>query len=152
MGIYYSSVGTRLQNYLKAEGLVVEDFAVMNPELVMRINHLGRKSKEAILERLEELNMKPGRWMGQPDMYWYQVLPFYKAHREEIRRENPIQYIEQPESEKPKDNWEEYRKKVAEDILMLLLRSNGNYPDPAMIAGMAVGYTNALVTELKKID
>ena len=101
MGIYYSSVGTRLKNYLRHEGLTVEDFAIIDPRFCRLIHNLGKKSEVAIHEHLEEMNMKPGRWEGQPDMPVYKVLPYYKEHKEEIRRENPIVYIEKPEEPKP---------------------------------------------------
>lgn len=154
MGIYYSSVGTRLINYLHHEELTIEDFAVLSPEFVQFIHNLGRKSKTALIERLNELNLNPGAWDGRDNgMTWYEALRYYKEHRLELREKYPPQYInkEPQEPEKPKDDWSEYRKKLAEDVLMLLLKGGSNYPDPMMVAGMAVGYTDALIAELKKI-
>lgn len=155
MGIYYSSVGTRLINYLHHEELTIEDFAVLSPEFVQFIHNLGRKSKTALIERLNELNLNPGTWDGRDNgMTWYESLRYYKEHRLELREKYPPQYINkvEHEPEKPKDDWEEYRKKLAEDVLMLLLKGGSDYyPDPMIVAGMAVGYTDALIAELKKI-
>lgn len=156
MGIYYSSVGTRLNNCLRAEELTIEDFAVISPKLVMRIKNLGRKSEVAIIDRLEELNMKPGRWLGE-ELIWYKVLPYYKEHREEIRKKYPIQYIEKPEEqksepEKPKDDWEEYRKQLAKEIFLIYIKSEADSPinSPQVLSEAAADAADALIEELKK--
>lgn len=156
MGIYYSSVGTRLNNCLRAEELTIEDFAVISPKLVMRIKNLGRKSEVAIIDRLEELNMKPGRWLGE-ELTWYKALPYYKEHREEIRKKYPIQYIEKPEEqkpepEKPKDDWEEYRKQLAKEIFLIYIKSEADSPinSPQVLSEAAADAADALIEELKK--
>ena len=159
MGIYYSSVGTRLNNCLRAEGLTIEDFAVISPKLVVRIRNLGRKSEVAIIDRLEELNMKPGRWLGE-ELVWYEALPYYMEHREEIRKKYPIQYIEKPEEpkepapelEKPKDDWEEYRKQLAKEIFLIYIKSEADMPlnTPQVLSEAAVDAADALIAELKK--
>ena len=152
MGIYYSSVGTRLINYLHHEDLTVEDFAVLDPKFVRYIHNLGKKSQVALLERLEEKNLQPGKWDGTDlGLTWYQARDYYKVHRAELRQQYPPKYIEQPEPEKPKEDWEEYRKKLAKEILLLLLQQYKDVPDPDIIGGMAVGYTDALIVHLKEI-
>lgn len=151
MGIYYSSVRTRLQNILQFNELKIEDFAVIDPSLVIYLFHAGKKCVVALEEALEEMGMRPGKWRGNDEYRFGRAIGFYKEHREEIKKAHPIQYIEKPEPEKSKDDWSEYRKKLAEDVLMLLLKGGSNYPDPMMVAGMAVGYTDALIAELKKI-
>ena len=168
MGIYYSSVGTRLTNYLRHEELTIEDFAVLSPEFVQLIHNLGRKSKTAVLERLHELNLNPGTWDGRDEgMTWYEALRYYKKHRLELREKYPPQHINQPE-ETPKDDWEDYRKKVATDILMKLvglgeyveIPQPGGYTPyrqfvPAYKADAAADYAvraaDALIEKLKEI-
>ena len=168
MGIYYSSVGTRLTNYLRHEELMIEDFAVLSPEFVQFIHNLGRKSKTAVLERLHELNLNPGTWDGRDNgMTWYEALRYYKEHRLELREKFPPQHINQPEPEKPKDDWEAYRKKIAEEVLLKLIDlgkyrecvdANGfHYStfvpayEPDAAADYAVRAADALVEKLKEI-
>lgn len=150
MGIYYSSVGTRLVNYLKMEGLTLEDFTVLSPDFTMYIRNLGRKSKVAIYDWLEENNLQAGKWDGrEKGLEWYKALDYYKEHRDELRKAYPPKPIEQAEAQPKEDDWGEYRKTTAKEILMLMLQRE--YPDTTMAASMAVGYTDALIGELKKI-
>ena len=171
MGIYYSSVGTRLTNYLRHEELTIEDFAVLSPEFIQFIHNLGRKSRVAVLERLHELNLNPGTWDGRDEgMTWYEAMRYYKEHRLELREKFPPQHIEKPETkepEKPKDDWEDYRKKVATDIMMKLV-GIGHFEErvdvyghpitafdaaytPSAAADYAVKAADALIANLKKI-
>ena len=168
MGIYYSSVGTRLTNYLRHEELTIEDFAVLSPEFIQFIHNLGRKSKVAVLERLHELNLNPGTWDGRDEgMTWYEAMRYYKEHRLELREKFPPQHINEPEPEKPKDDWETYRKKIAEEVLLKLV-GFGYYEDyvdcykhpakqfhaaytPSAAADYAVRAADALVEKLKEI-
>ena len=169
MGIYYSSVGTRLTNYLRHEELTIEDFAVLSPEFVQFIHNLGRKSKVAVLERLHELNLNPGTWDGRDEgMTWYEAMRYYKEHRLELREKFPPQHINEPEPEKPADDWETYRKKIAEEVLLKLVvigeynefaNPNGytsyrqfvSAYSPEAAADYAVKAADALVEKLKEI-
>lgn len=169
MGIYYSSVGTRLTNYLRHEELTIEDFAVLSPEFVQFIHNLGRKSKVAVLERLHELNLNPGTWDGRDEgMTWYEAMRYYKEHRLELREKFPPQHINEPEPEKPKDDWETYRKQLATDIMMKLVGIGeyrefvqpGGYTtycqfvpayEPEAAADYAVKAADALIANLKKM-
>ena len=149
MGIYYSSVGTRLVNYLKYEELTLEDFTVLSPEFAIYIRNLGRKSRAAIIDWLEENNLQAGKWNGrEKGMVWYEALDYYKKHRMELRKQYPPKPIEKVDEQPKEDDWGEYRKTTAKEILMLMLQSE--YPDLEIAASMAVGYTDALINELKK--
>lgn len=100
MGIYYSSVGTRLVNYLKMEGLTLEDFTVLSPDMTMYIRNLGIKSKAAIFDWLDENNLQAGKWDGRENgMTWYEALDYYKGHRDELRKQYPQKTIEKPEED-----------------------------------------------------
>ena len=158
MGIYHSSVGTRLRNYLQLEGLTVEDFAVLSPKFVRYIRNLGRRSEQAVFERLEELGLEAGKYEGQPGMPWYKVVPYYKEHREEIRMENPIVHITRLNEEtKPKDfDWSAFRREVSRDILLkfagnLDIKSVvvANY-EPNYYAAIAVDWADALIHNLQE--
>lgn len=100
MGIYYSSVGTRLVNYLKLEGLTLEDFTVLSPDMTMYIKNLGKKSRVAVEDWLEENNLQAGKWDGrEKGMTWYKALDYYKEHRDELRKAYPPKPIEQAEED-----------------------------------------------------
>ena len=130
MGIYYSSVGTRLQNVLRENELTVEDFAVLDPCLIKFFRNCGRKSVAALVEALEEKGMQPGKYMGPPLRPYYEAVPYYKEHKAEILEENPIVYIEKPEASIPEESvrMETFRREVAKDILLKLV-CIGEYRD-----------------------
>lgn len=152
MGIYYSSVGTRLRNYLHEEGLTVEDFAVLAPQFVRYVHNLGKKSEVAVLDRLEELGLEPGKYEGPPGMRWYEVVPYYKKHKEEILKENPIVRTK-PEKEEKKDedsDWSVFRRETAKDILCSLLSGQYATWEPQRQIEVAISYTDKLIQELKE--
>lgn len=152
MGIYYSSVGTRLTNYLRHEELTIEDFAVLSPEFVQFIHNLGRKSKVAVLERLHELNLNPGTWDGRDEgMTWYEAMRYYKEHRLELREKYPPQHINEPEPEKPKDDWETYRKQLATDIMMKLV-GIGHFEEGVDVYGHPITAFDAAYTPSAAAD
>ena len=112
MGIYYSSVGTRLERRLADEGLTIEDFAVLNPKLCFYIRQLGKKSVSAIYDSLEEKGMKPGEWDGVPNAMFYRAISYYKEHKEEIRKEHPIVYINKKDSKQVDSvDWSSFRRR-----------------------------------------
>lgn len=152
MGIYYSSVGTRLQNILRFNELKIEDFAVIDPSLVVYLFHAGRKCVVALEEALEEMGMKPGKWRGNDEYRFGRAIGFYKEHREEIKKAHPIQYIEKPEPEKSKDDWSEYRKQLAKEIFLLYIKNEVDDPlnTPQVLSEAAVDAADALIEELKK--
>ena len=159
MGIYYSSVGTRLQNYLRFECLSVEDFAVLSPKFVRLIRNLGKKSEQAVRDRLEEMGLEPGKYEGQPGMPWHKVVPYYKEHKEEIRKENQIVYINKPEETEPQQpesvDWDSYRREVAKDILAgfasnsVIIDERPDSFEPDFYSKIAIEWADSLVKHLK---
>ena len=168
MGIYYSSVGTRLVNYLKLEGLTLEDFSVLSPDMTMYIKNLGKKSRVAVEDWLEENNLQAGKWDGrEKGMTWYKALDYYKEHRDELRKAYPPKPIEQAEEQPKEDDWEEYRKRIAEEVLLKLTGIGyweeivGAYGHPEKMfvsayspkkaAEFSVSVADALIKNLKEI-
>lgn len=151
MGIYYSSVGTRLQNVLRENELTVDDFAVLDPCLIKFFRNCGRKSVAALVEALEEKGMQPGKYMGPPLRPYYEAVPYYKEHKAEILEENPIVYIEKPETRTPEEfvRMETFRREVAKEVLIKLVTLKDFAYNTKAAAEYAVRAADALIDELK---
>ena len=152
MGIYYySSVGTRLQNILRDNNLKIEDFAVIDPALVVYLFHAGKKCVVALEEALEEMGMKPGKWRGNDEFRFGRAIEYSKEHREYMKKAHPIQYIEKPEPEKPRDDWYEYRRQLAKEIYLLYIKNEADNPiNTQVLSEAAADAADALIDELKK--
>lgn len=150
MGIYYSSVGTRLERRLADEGLTIEDFAVLNPKLCFYIRQLGKKSVSAIYDSLEEKGMKPGEWDGVPNAMFYRAISYYKEHKEEIRKEHPIVYINKKDSKQVDSvDWSSFRREAAKDILAGFCAS-GTAINKNVTISFVIELTDELIKQLKQ--
>ena len=172
MGIYYNSNETRMYNIIRQAGLTMDDMTVIDPRLCFALRNFGRKCYQAILDQLAIEGRDPGTWNDNDvSIYEHKKLAYYKEHRDEIQKDYPVQKkrnLNAPaEPEKPKDDWETYRKQLATDIMMKLV-GIGHFEErvdvyghpitafdaaytPSAAADYAVRAADALVARLKEI-